>query len=94
MAKKKRSQRKRNLAYAKRQAAKQQPQVSDKKVEPAPVPEDKKPDQSTAVSDAKLSYLRQDLRKIMILASACIGLEIVLWLLLQHTNFGIKVFGI
>ncbi len=95
MAKKKRSQRKRNLAYARRQAGKQEIHKTEQSVDQVEAPEViSKPEKTKDVSVVQLPYLRNDLRKIMILASACIGLEIVLWILLQHTGLGTKVFGI
>jgi len=97
MAKKKRSQRKRNLAYARHQANKQQlhSQVSESspKATDQSRPAAVKPSRAEIPAVINLPFLRQDLRKILILATACISLELILWILLQHTSLGVKVFG-
>ncbi len=103
MAKKKKSQRKRNLAYANRQAGKAQIHASKEAAVESSQPQEQvakaKPVSKSSVEAAglapqKLAFIKHDLRTIALLAAGCIALELVLWYLLQHTGLGTTVFGV
>lgn len=93
MAKKKKSQRKRNFAYSANTSLAPKPQATakvaaQKTLAPKPV---KASSRVTAVHHT--GHLKHDIRMIMILALSCVALEIVLWFLLQHTGLGHGIFG-
>lgn len=99
MAKKKKSQRKRNFSYSNTNAQQKpvaKPLASTKTQSDAAIPTElprvSNPGHQSA--STKLDYLRHDVRYIGILAFGFVVLEAVLWLLLQHTGLGTKVFGI
>jgi len=95
MAKKKKSQRKRNFTYsANNKPASKAPvasaAVGTPQEEPARTATPAAP--KVAVTDHK-QHVRYDIQTILWLALGCILLELVLWFLLQHTGLGHTVFG-
>jgi hypothetical protein len=64
MAKKKKSQRKRNFAYSGSTQPDPKPATAATKIEKSPV-----------VDNSKLSYVQSDLKKVALLALICVGIE-------------------
>ncbi|HSX15142.1 MAG TPA: hypothetical protein VLE72_04570 [Candidatus Saccharimonadales bacterium] len=89
MAKRKKSQRKRNFAYS--QGQKPRSNVTEETIGTAggeqPVIKTK------PESGLDLSFVLNDLKLSGILAASCIVLELALWLLLQHSGLGHNLFG-
>ena len=109
MAKKKKSQRKRNFAYSQTgnknrpivQTKEQTAELTDDPIKIEDTP--KLPEKSVAkvapkpaanTLSTKIGYLGQDLKMIGVLAVSAVVLEVVLWVLLRHTGIGSKVFNL
>jgi len=104
MAKKKKSQRKRNFAYS--GGSKNRPIVATKEqpADPLRIEEPAQEAPAAAVKSfkrsvpqettmPKMGFLKQDLKMIAILAFGAVALELVLWVILRHTGLGSSIFS-
>lgn len=100
------SKKKRNLASkGSRKAAASTAVAADASVESAPAAKPTSPSQSNITTPAKTTnrpvidqsrwgYVGRDVRRIVLLAGACIALLVVIWYLFGHSGLGDSVYSL